>query len=438
MTNNKERELVDKGRFAPIYEGIEYFPRAHPTVGHFDELHPHQSNVDLVRTYNKLIHGEEYVPFDGSSKRLSIQANQIRRTWAVEALASGTINREVNDEELTLPEDRSIGVILGLICGDALGRPVEFMSPAQIMGTYGEVTNMIGEGSHGQPAGTVTDDSELALRLAHNIITNGGFSPDDYADQLVEWYNSDPFDVGITTLTSIQNLINGDEPDEAGYNTLDAMGPGRAAGNGSVMRCAPLAIAYPDDLDRLQKLSREMSEITHADPRCTHGCAALNIILAKLIREGSKTPIDDAITHLPDDAPDELIDRLEGVKTVRRDKLKRSGYVLDTLETALYYGLYTEKPETAIVQAVNHGGDADTIAAIAGAVAGAKHGSKQVSRKYPNAVDYWENQFPEKWTDELIMPDITGFVSAKSDSVRETNQIVLELLERGQIASALN
>ena len=304
---------------------------------------------------------------------VSFHTEMIRKNWAFEQ--HSLRNKSPTYDELVSPLHRSRGTLLGLFCGDALGRPVEFMSPEEISEKHGLLTDMVGDGSHRQEAGTLTDDSDQTIRLVENLIENNGFNPEHYAEQLINWYESDPFDVGITTRNSIVNLRDGYNHNEAGHETLESMGPSRAAGNGSIMRCAPLAIAYPDNVEKLIETSKTMSEITHADPRCTYGCAALNLILAKLIREGNNNPISHAIKNLPPEAPEELIDMLNKVKEGETQELDTSGYVISTLETALHIGLNCGNIENGMITAVNQGGDTDTITAITGAIAGARFGA---------------------------------------------------------------
>ena len=316
--------------------------------------------------------------------------------------------------------DDARGALLGLACGDALGRPVEFMSPVQIEQKYGRVTDFLGDGSHHQPAGTVTDDTNLALYLIGSLLRNNGFDMDDYAEQIVKWFESGPFDIGSTTLSSIDKLRLGVDPREAGHQTVDERGEYRSAGNGSIMRCAPLAIAYPDDLDKLQEVSRKSSEITHADPRCTHGCAALNLVLASIIR-GYEDPLEIALEELSPEAPNELIDVLENIDNVEPDELSNGGYVLDTLETALYIGLNAEHPEDALIEAVNRGDDADTVGAVTGAIVGARFGDGKRLTQYAHKPN---NAFPSRWEDNIRL-DLDGY--------RE--RIIPSLLELGQVAS---
>lgn len=283
--------------------------------------------------------------------------------------------------------DRARGVLLGLACGDALGRPLEFMSPAQIEHEYGTVREMLGHGTHGQPAGTVTDDTELALCIARSLAERGGFDGNDIADRFSEWYESDPFDIGLMTADALREYGRGTAWRDAGREVWHQRAEGSNAGNGSVMRCAPHAIAFADDRDTLVDVSRQSSAITHYDPRCTYGCALLNDTIAGFLA-GDGTPFETALARIEDDAPDELVEALRVVpELIDESQLATSGYVVTTLQTALYDALTAETAEDAIVTAVNRGGDADTIGAVAGAVAGARFGASDLPERWLETLD---------------------------------------------------
>jgi ADP-ribosyl-[dinitrogen reductase] hydrolase len=406
------------------YPSVNYSAvnRPKPTSGHFEELHPFHSDFELVSAYQEVADAELRTPLQKhkSSRKMSVQADQIRATWGLEASTEGTIGREPTTRELITPLDRAKGIIIGQAYGDALGRPVEFMSEDQIQQKHGRVTDFLGDGSHHQPAGTITDDTNLALYLVASLLRNNGFDMDDYAEQIVTWFESMPFDIGSTTLSSIDKLRMGVDPREAGHQTVEERGEYRSAGNGSIMRCAPLAIAYPDDLDTLQEVSRQSSEITHADPRCTHGCAALNLVLASIIR-GRSDPLGVALDELSSDAPDELIELLENLPDADPEELSNGGYVLDTLETALYIGLNAKHPEDALIEAVNRGDDADTVGAVTGAIVGARFGDGKRLTEYAHKPN---NSFPSRWEHNIRL-DL--------DAYRE--RIIPSLLELGQVAS---
>jgi len=283
--------------------------------------------------------------------------------------------------------DRARGVLYGVACGDALGRPVEFMSSSGIRAEHGRLDEMIGHGTWNQPVGTITDDTEQALCIARSLAEQHEFDPADIAERFVAWYDSGPFDIGGMTRRSLSRLKHGDEWDEAGQHVWESSPEGQNAGNGSVMRCAPLAIPYATNWDRLVEVSRKSSQITHADPRCTFGCAVLNLTVAGLL-EDADTPLQDALNDVGSDAPSELVTALQPLaRGDSRDTLETSGYVVHSLQTALHDGLFAESAEEAIVTAVNRGGDTDTIGAIAGAVAGARFGASQLPERWMSAID---------------------------------------------------
>lgn len=273
---------------------------------------------------------------------------------------------------------RAQGMLLGLACGDALGRPVEFQSPARIEREHGRVTEMLANGTHGQPAGTITDDTEMALCIARSLVERGTFDPEDIAARFVDWKVSGPFDIGIMTANALQRIDRGESWDEAGPNEWEASQEGSNAGNGSLMRCAPYAITYWDDPEELVRASRQSSAITHADPRCQWSCTLFNRTLANLLK-GVDQPLETAVADLESNLPDDVREAIDPVvECLHGDRsdvqLANSGYVVTTLQAGLYHGLIADTAKEAIVDAVMLGGDTDTIAAVTGAVAGARFG----------------------------------------------------------------
>jgi ADP-ribosyl-[dinitrogen reductase] hydrolase len=280
------------------------------------------------------------------------------------------------------------GCLLGLACGDALGRPVEFKSAATIEAQHGTVETMLGDGSHRKPAGTITDDTELALRIARSLVTCGEFDGEDVAERFVDWYETGPFDIGLMTRDSLGRLQRGEPWNQAGQAVWESRPEGSNAGNGSVMRCAPYALAFADDPQGLGQVSEQSSAITHADPRCKRGCAILNLTIAALLRAEDE-PLQRALdTTYPEqsDAP-EVLTAVENLPDgVSAAEINNGGYVVDALQAGLYYALDAPSAKDAIVRAVNAGGDADTVGAITGAVAGARFGA---------------DGLPDAWLDEI-------------------------------------
>ncbi|MFP8890620.1 ADP-ribosylglycohydrolase family protein [Natrialbaceae archaeon A-CW2] len=291
-------------------------------------------------------------------------------------------------------ENKAKGCLLGLACGDAVGRPVEFKSAEEIASQHGSVTGMLGYGTHGLAPGTITDDTEMALCIAESLVYRRGFDPADVAERFVHWFDTDPIYIGWMTRDSLSRIRQGKPWDEAGVEVWESRPEGSNAGNGSVMRCAPYAIAFRDFEEELTHVSRLSSGITHADPRCRWGCAILNQTLANLICDETD-PLGNALKSsysAPDELRTALLD-VHKVVTGERERsqieaqLSTSGSVVDTLQAALYYGLTADSVKIAVVNAVNRGGDTDTIGAIAGAVAGARFGSDNIPDKWTNEIE---------------------------------------------------
>jgi ADP-ribosyl-[dinitrogen reductase] hydrolase len=153
------------------------------------------------------------------------------------------------------------------------------------------------------------------------------------------------------------------------------------------MRCAPYAIAFAHDPGRLETVSRQSSAITHVDPRCTAGCAVLNATLAAVLRDESDGPEALALARSRvDDTPDELGTVLDAVPHPR-ERCRTTAYVVDTLGTALSVGLTADSAEDGIVDAVNLGGDTDTIGAVTGAVVGARFGASALPERWLSVLD---------------------------------------------------
>lgn len=284
-------------------------------------------------------------------------------------------------------DDRARGVLLGLACGDALGRPVEFKTAEDIERQYGSLTEMEGYGTWGQPAGTITDDTEQALCIARSLAERETFDPEDIADRFVQWYESGPFDIGVMTRQSLQRLQRGESWENAGQAVWEASPEGSNAGNGSVMRCAPLALAFRDDPETLAQVSKDSSRITHADPRCTYGCAVLNHLIAGFLT-GKEDPLERALDRINDEAPDELLSKITTIIEANHDPaLSTSGYVIHTLQTAIHDALDATSVEEAIVTTVNRGGDTDTIGAVTGAIAGARFGAEEIPSRWRTQID---------------------------------------------------
>jgi ADP-ribosyl-[dinitrogen reductase] hydrolase len=218
-------------------------------------------------------------------------------------------------------------------------------------------------------------------------VERGDFAPTDVAERFVTWYEAGPIGMGRLTADAVRNLQDGLAWDEAGRRVWRNRPEGENAGNGSVMRCAPYAVAFAGDPARLDGVSRDSSAITHADPRCTAACAVLNLTLAAVL-VGDTDGVDAlrAARERVADVPDPLAEALDTVPRPA-NRCRTTAYVVDTLQTGLSVGLTADSAEEGIVEAVNLGGDTDTIGAVTGAVVGARFGAAALPERWLSVLD---------------------------------------------------
>jgi ADP-ribosyl-[dinitrogen reductase] hydrolase len=298
---------------------------------------------------------------------------------------------------MPLNHDRFRGCLVGLAVGDALGGPVEFVSRFEIAQRHGGgVRTMLGGGWLRLRPGETTDDTAMARALAESLVDRETFDVDDVARRYVEWLDTKPKDVGNITRIALRAWQKGVTLPAAAmgaHRQLD----GKTAGNGTIMRCPPLALRYAYDERRLMDASRDEALITHFDPQAWTGSVAVNLLIHHLLRD---MPIADAIRSIAarirrePRAACEVAEVLETITpATRADTLPTSGYVLDTLRIAVWALWANDSFETSVMAAVNQGGDADTQGAVAGALAGARWG-------YSAIPDRW--LAPLQGRDELV------------------------------------
>ena len=282
--------------------------------------------------------------------------------------------------------DRYAGCLLGLACGDALGGPVEFKSRAEIARDYpGGVRDFVGGGWLRLAPGEITDDTQMTLALAHGLGPDG-LDMDKVVAAFLEWYRSNPKDLGITTRKALANLAAGMSWEEAGEAVQREALPEGVGGNGAVMRCAPIALRFRRDHAALVRASIDTARITHADPRCTWGAVAINQAIVHLL-EG------EAIRDAPRAAAEGIEERrlhetLRRAATLTEDTVRGSGYVLATISASLWCLVNRPSYEEAVVAAVGLGEDSDTTAAVTGALAGAAYGASAIPTRWLDRVQY--------------------------------------------------
>jgi ADP-ribosyl-[dinitrogen reductase] hydrolase len=215
----------------------------------------------------------------------------------------------------------------------------------------------------------------MAMELATSLAEKGGYDEEDVFSRYAMWARSGPKDIGSTVAAALMRARSVDEARAAAEAYHQSTG-GMSAGNGSLMRTAPLALRYRNDPGSLERIAREESSLTHFDPLAGDACAWFDLTLAALVR-GRKLPRS---TSQAAQAADEAIGMAE--ETLAAEAQERMGFVLTALRIGFAAAFGRPDVESAIVFAVNLGGDADTNGAVAGALAGARHGAATIPARW--------------------------------------------------------
>jgi ADP-ribosyl-[dinitrogen reductase] hydrolase len=266
--------------------------------------------------------------------------------------------------------ERIYGCLFGLAVGDAVGAAVEFKP----RGSFVPLTDMVGGGTWGLPAGHWTDDTSMALCLAESLVESGGFDPLDQMQRYVRWWREGYwssidhcFDIGMTTSHALARFQHSGDP------MAGSTDPGRA-GNGSIMRLAPVVLYFARRPAEALRAAEESSRTTHGAPAAVESCRLLATYLLRALnglpKEEVLAPVSTAGFAHPG-----VRAIAEGTwKQKSRELIKGSGYVVESLEASLWCFAQTESYREAVLAAANLGDDADTTGAVTGQIAGAFHG----------------------------------------------------------------
>lgn len=281
--------------------------------------------------------------------------------------------------------DKCKGALLGLAIGDALGTTLEFKSH----GSFKPLTDLIGGGAFGLPAGKWTDDTSMALCLADSLIIKNEFDAFDQLERYVNWYrkgyNSSTntcFDIGNATR---QALFLFEDTGQPYCGSTDKY----SAGNGSIMRLAPIPIRYYTNKNDLIKYAALSSRTTHAAIQCVEACEFMACLIAEAIRGTSKKELLDAnyilnnyFSEKPITDP-AILEVINGsYKTKEPPQIYGSGHVVRTLEAVLWAFYHTDNFEKGALKVVNLGDDADTTGAVYGQIAGAYYGMSGIPQPW--------------------------------------------------------
>ena len=281
--------------------------------------------------------------------------------------------------------DKIYGGFFGFCVGDMLGVPVEFSTRSEREND--PVEELRAYGTYHQTFGTWSDDTSLMLCLIDAL--NVGFSQEKLKENMIYFYtrgkftpHGEVFDIGNATRDAIHNMIQGIPPVDCGGKRE------KDNGNGSLMRILPLAFvskSYTDE--ELIKLVENVSSFTHAHDRSKFACIFYVKLAAELfVGKEKMEAFDSAIGFVDKNCGKKYADERKNFETIlnkdiiytEKSRIRSTGYVIDTLEAVLWLFFHTESYRDVVLNAVNLGGDTDTIAALAGGIAGIYYGFRSI------------------------------------------------------------
>ncbi|HPR65396.1 MAG TPA: ADP-ribosylglycohydrolase family protein [Thermoanaerobaculia bacterium] len=306
-------------------------------------------------------------------------------------------------------KSRYLGALMGLAVGDAMGVPLEFQKP----GKFKPVSDIQGGGPFGLRKGQWTDDTSMALCLAESLIECREFDPDDLMERYIRWYREGYmsstgtfFDIGSTVRHALEQY------EKTGEAISGSTDPERA-GNGSLMRLAPVALFYALDPGEAMERAGESSLVTHGARTAVDGCryfcglmvAALQGVAKEIFLSKGYAPVPGYWRKNPL-APE--IGEVAGgsFKFRKPPEIRGSGYVVRSLEAALWAFYHSASFSEGCCKAVNLGEDADTTGAIFGQLAGAYYGIEGI---------------PSEWRDQIAKPDLILGMAERLYEVRRLN-----------------
>jgi ADP-ribosylglycohydrolase len=288
---------------------------------------------------------------------------------------------------------RITGSLIGLAVGDALGAPLEFTQP----GSFARVTDFIGGGSFGLAPGAWTDDTSMALCLAESLIETRTFDLKDQLERYLRWYRTghlsctgDCFDIGITTREALEDFERTRVP--CGGSTAP-----NAAGNGPLMRLAPVPLAFYRDPQQAIGYSGASAKTTHGLPVCVDACRYFGGLIVGALqgvpKEKLLAPLYSPVggywkTNPPDPAVEQVARGSFWAK--EPPEIVGSGYVVRSLEAALWAFSRGSDFEEGCILAVNLCNDADTTGAIYGQLAGAYYGIEGIPERWRKGLVQYE------------------------------------------------
>jgi ADP-ribosyl-[dinitrogen reductase] hydrolase len=286
-------------------------------------------------------------------------------------------------------QDRIAGTLLGMASGDALGAGYEFENSPR-----GEIS-MIGGGLGDFAPGEWTDDTSMAVCIAE-VTSTGRVDLEAIGDRFLAWARSGPPDIGVSTRRVLGRASRGRDLPEVAADFF-AANPRKAAGNGALMRTAPVALAHLGDDDAIASAARAVAELTHADPLAGDSCVLWCIAIDRAIRQRRLDGVHDGLELLPESRRGYWADALADAERRPPRTFSSNGFTVTALQAA--HAAITQTPvpdqhpahhlQHALVEAVRIGNDTDTVAAIAGMVLGARWGASAIPFAWRRMLHGW-------------------------------------------------
>lgn len=277
-------------------------------------------------------------------------------------------------ELTTEQQDRAAGVLLGTAAGDALGAGYEFTHPGP-----DKVIDMIGGGAFKWAPGEWTDDTSMAIAVARGLVAAGNLHEaaglDAVAAEFITWWNSSPPDVGFQTSQVLQWRSGTGREMQIHAHELK----GLKAGNGSLMRTAPVALGYLDDAAHCGKAAALISSLTHYDPQAMQACTLWSMAIRHAVLHGTYDGVRESLWAVDAGFWGPLLDKAESGTPA---DFPKNGWVVHALQTAWWAITHSDSLPAALELAVRAGGDTDTTAAIAGGLLGARWGASAIPDRW--------------------------------------------------------
>ncbi len=289
--------------------------------------------------------------------------------------------------------DRGTGAVLGSAAGDALGAGYEFTNPAP-----DQEIAMIGGGGFGWAPGEWTDDTQMAVAIL-DVIATGSRDLDAIAANFLAWYSAGPADVGIQTSSVLGSAAVPE--DLAGAAAAFTEANPRSAGNGALMRTAPVALAALDDRTEIARLAGSIASLTHAHPDSVAACVLWSLAIQQAITTAEPDQVFDweaavrtGLEHVSKDRRERWDELITEAVTGPPGLFNPNGWVVTAFQAALSAIVNTPVPveqpsdhlRDALVAAVRIGHDTDTVAAIAGALLGSRWGTGAIPDEWNTVI----------------------------------------------------